>query len=554
MRTGLLVGCFSLSALSLFACDAPFDPDAPAIDPDSPRVRITSPERGLFAGNVQTILVKGEVTDDDGVVTSVTVNDVTANVLPDGTFEATVPVIAGTNLLHAIARDAGGNTGKETRAVVAGPEKTLDRTIPSAITASISAQTFGLIGQGAGNFVMTSDLTAMAQPMNPVLNLNAPEGPDCLYAQAHITSVEVGGADFDLVPTSGGMQFAADLTNIKFGLHLQYAAACLDGSKDVMVSADRVRIAGLLGFVADGTGFDFKLQNPDVQLTNFNVDMSGVPGKVIDLLSLDTRMGPVIAWATERFVTPLLNKQLAGLNDTKSYDVFGRTVDVTITPADVRFDITGAQIVLDTVLRAQGDYGRFVYVENIQPELDASKGFQVAISDDAANQLFTSLWSAGALDQSIDLATGPYGEIGTLYDSVEISAKAPPFIDAHSDKLGITLGDMMITFKNAGAVATQVVLNAKIDLAIATTEVGTLRLDVGTPTIYVDILDEGVEGANPLSSSEFEQILSFALSRAVAAGSGAVGAIPMPGAGGVSVQNVSVNQQTGYLVVNGDIR
>ena len=550
MRTGLLVGF----TLSLFACDAPFDPGTPAIDPDAPRVHITSPERGTFAGNVQTLAVKGNVTDDDGVVTSVTVNDVTANVKPDGTFEATVPVIAGTNLLHAIAHDAGGNTGKETRAVVAGPEKTLDRTINSAVTASLSAATFEAIGQGAGNFIMTSDLTAMAQPLNPVLNLGAPDGPDCLYAQAHITNVEVGAADFDLVPTSGGLQFSAVLDNVKFGLHLQYAASCFDGSKDVTFAADRVSIAGLMGFVADGTGFDFKLQNPDVQLVNFNVDMSGIPGDVIDMLSLDTRMGPVIAWATERFVTPLLNKSLAGLNDTKSYDVFGKTVDVTITPADVRFDVTGAQIDLDTVLRARDDYGRFVYVENTQPVLDASKGFQVAISDDAANQLFTSLWSAGAMDATLDLKTGPYGEIGTLYDSVEISTKAPPFIDASAEQLGITLGDLMITFKNGGATATQVALNAKLDLAIVSNEDGTLRLDVGTPNVFVDILDEGIDGANSLSSADFEQILSFALSRAVAAGSGAVGAIPMPGAGGVSVQNVSVNQQTGYLVVNGDIR
>jgi len=112
----------------------------------------------------------------------------------------------------------------------------------------------------------------------------------------------------------------------------------------------------------------------------------------------------------------------------------------------------------------------------------------------------------------------------------------------------------MITFKNGGATATQVALNAKLDLAIVSNEDGTLRLDVGTPNVFVDILDEGIDGANSLSSADFEQILSFALSRAVAAGSGAVGAIPMPGAGGVSVQNVSVNQQTGYLVVNGDIR
>ena len=75
-------------ALSLIACDQPYE-DLPAIDPSAPRVHITGPERGVFAGAVDTIEVKGTWVDDDGTVTSIEVNGVTAKVSGDGTWSAT---------------------------------------------------------------------------------------------------------------------------------------------------------------------------------------------------------------------------------------------------------------------------------------------------------------------------------------------------------------------------------------------------------------------------------------------------------------------------------
>src|SRR5882724_12350155 len=94
---------------ALAACsDHPYDPSGPAIDPTAPRVHITTPARGTFAGDVKMLAVAGNVTDDTGVA-SVEVNGVAATLAGDGTWTATVPVTPGTNLLHAIAPDAQGN-------------------------------------------------------------------------------------------------------------------------------------------------------------------------------------------------------------------------------------------------------------------------------------------------------------------------------------------------------------------------------------------------------------------------------------------------------------
>ena len=47
--------------------------------------------------------------------------------------------------------------------------------------------------------------------------------------------------------------------------------------------------------------------------------------------------------------------------------------------------------------------------------MDTTHGFQLAVADDAANQLLTSLWSAKGLDGSFDLANGSFGVLPILF-------------------------------------------------------------------------------------------------------------------------------------------
>ena len=187
--------------------------------------------------------------------------------------------------------------------------------------------------------------------------------------------------------------------------------------------------------------------------------------------------------------------------------------------------------------------------------MDLSHGFQLAVAANAANQALTSMWSAKGLDDTLQLNNGSYGDIGTLYDSVEISAAAPPYVDASSGNgLVLTVGDLMGTFKNGEITTTQIAINAQVDVTVDTEADGSLQLDVGQPTTYVDILSQGVSGANELSNAQFEALTSFALARIIAIGSGSLGAIPLPAVGGVAVQNLSIAPQTGYLVVDGSIQ
>jgi hypothetical protein len=369
--------------------------------------------------------------------------------------------------------------------------------------------------------------------------------------------MDVGKATVNLAPQAGGLYIDATLENISVDTHLQWAVSCLDGSRNVEISATKIRVRGMFNVgIKAGGEFDIRLVNPDVTVTGFNVDLGGVPQQIIDYLDLDGRIGPIIGWATERFVVPMLNTSLSGLNETKTVDVMGKKIDIALSPNRIEFDVVGAVVMLDSELRAQGDETSpgFVYVANTLPVMDKSQGFQIAVADDAANQLLSSMWAAKALEAGLDLKTGSYGEIGKLYDRVEITAKVPPFIDATGEGLKLTVGDLMGTFKNGGSIATQIAINAEVELKVATGADGKLHLDVGAPTTYVDVLDEFVDGTNALSNAQFEAIATFALGRVLAVGSGTLGVIPLPSVGGVSLQDVKVGQQTGYLVVDGKIQ
>ncbi len=547
----------AVGLVALIGCsDNPYDPNAPAVDPNAPKIHITSPKRGTIAGDVQTLTVTGTV-ETKNKLDSVTVDDVAATVADDGTFSATVPVKPGTFLLHAVAKDTNNQTGKESRAVVVGPMAKIDTQVANSITAALSAQTFTAMGQIAANFITGGDLSSMLTAKNPVFDAGG--GPDCLYAMGSITSFNVGGAQIALSPQTGGLAIDAELDNLSVGMHLDYAAACIDGSRDIMVSMQHVSVTGMLTVGVLNSDFDIHLDNPNVSITGLDVDLGGIPGAVVDLLDLNALLAPVLGWATEKFVVPMLNQSLAGLNNTKTIDVMGTQVDVSMKPSAITFSDQGGIVELDSSLRAHGDSlaPGFVYTPNMLPAMDLSHGFQLAVADDAANQLFASLWAAHGLDKVIDLKTGPYGQVGQLYDSVELSAAVPPYVDASGDGLKLTIGDLMATFRNGEVTATEVAISAEVDLKVTNDPMtGAIRLDVGQPTVYVDVLDdsEGVMGANELSNSQFEAISSFALARIIAVGSGSVGAIPLPTLEGVAVKDLTVAEQAGYVVVDGSVQ
>lgn len=536
----------------LGACDRVVDP-GDHTDGEPPEIHVETPQRGEILGAVDEVVVTGTVTDVDGDIDQLTVNSVAADVGGDGRFTIAVPAVPGTNLIRVVATDTGNNVTTETRSVLAGPMVGRNFVVPDGLAAGISDDAFAAIGNAAAGYLAGGTLTGAIAPYNPVVDYGWSGPGDCLYVRGSVTGAYVGGAAIDLWPRAGGLSLSTDLTDVEIDMHLEYAAACLDGNRDITIRATAIHIGGDLDVAIAGGGFDVHLVNPDVSLDGLDIDLGGIPGAIVDLLQIDTVIQWLVPWAVDLVVAPMVNNALGSIGDTKTIGVLGKSVNITVTPAQLDFTTAGAKVRLDTNITVTGDAGPgFVYVPNATPDLTTADGFRIAVADDVIDQAFAAFWGAGGMDYNLPLSSGDYGDVGVLFDSVEIEALLPPAIRADGNgALAVVVGDLIASFKRGGDVVTKIAINGELGLSVVPSGEMGLSLEVGDPQVDIDILDEGVEGSNTLDQEEFESLVSFAATRATHAVAGMVGVIPLPAVGGVMVSDVDVGPASGYVQVDG---
>jgi hypothetical protein len=546
-RIALAMKLQTLFAVAVAGCSfSPGEPSStwPAVDSDAPRVEIETPTRGTIAGDVSHVLVTGTAIDDSGVIATVSVNGVSAIFGADGRFIANVPVAPGTTLLRAVAVDAKGNRGEQTRAIVAGPMVDLDRHIDAGIRATLSSPALITLGHNTATFMESGGLTSIAQGMNPVVDVGG--DADCLFGKGSITSITVGDADVLTGPSDGGIMVSAVLTDVHVGMHLQWSVSCLDGERDVEMTAERVSVQGLLTVGIVDKKLDIHFVNPNVQVTGFDPHLAAVPDTIVQSLNLDTAVSTVIGSVTGRLVVPIASQQLAPLDDTRTVEVAGIAVDVDVAPTSISFSPKGGAVTLETSARAHGDKGQFVFIPNIAPSLDMQDGFELAIADDAANQLLTSLWSVKVFDRTVDLAS--YGTVGKYYDSAELQLMVPPHVTASAHPLELTIGDWIATFK--GNEPATVAIHATTSLYVTRTDAGKLQLAVSTPAVRIDVID----GGESLTKAQYDAIKEFAIQRVTEVGSAAVAALPVPTIGDAVPANLWLEPDSDSMLIAGDLK
>jgi PGF-pre-PGF domain-containing protein len=115
----------------------------PLPDTSPPLLIITQPVNGKVV-SVNTITVSGTATDPSGIL-SVTLNGVPLSLAPDGSFNTSVTLATGANLITVVARDnsPSTNTATVTRTVTYTPPLVPDTTPPNLIvTHPLDGQTF----------------------------------------------------------------------------------------------------------------------------------------------------------------------------------------------------------------------------------------------------------------------------------------------------------------------------------------------------------------------------------------------------------------------------
>ena len=499
-------------------------------------------------------------------VTSVTVNGVAAVVHADGTFERHRPGHAGH---EPPPRGREGRAGQHRQGDARGRRRPDCRRStarsPQAITATMSAQTFDAIGRGAGGLhLAAADLGALIAPMNPVVDIGHHERRARLPLRpgARSPASTVGRrrhqarpADRRHRPRRRRSTTSASTCTSSGRWRASTAAATST------VAASKVRIRGLLAARHQRPATStIKPQSTQTSRSPASTSTSAACRRRSSTCSTSTRASARSSrWATRDASSSRCSttRSPASTRPRRSTCSARRSTSRSRRRASTstcrrrdrrarhRAARAGRRGVAGLRLRHEHDPG-----DGQEPRLPA-RGRRRR-GEPAARQL---LGRQGHGARRSTSRTARYGEVGKLYDRVELSAKVPPFVDANGDGLRLTIGDMLATFKNGASIATQVAINAQVDAPgrdrprrRAAPRRRHARRRTSTSSTRTST------ASNLLSNAQFEAISSFALSRIVAVGSGAVGAIPLPSVGGVSMQNVQVLEQTGYLIVDGEIQ
>ena len=552
MRFATLAPCFaSLASLALLASACTDDRPTPKLPPE---LKVISPMRGTMQEGLATVDVTGTVSgnaDTQVAVASVTVNGVAATVDVDGTFHAQVPVHAGANMIKTVAVGVDGAVQSDTRAVVTGDFMPLHSAVDNAISAGLSKAAFTRLGSYAGDQIAAANLSALLIPMNPVVAKGLSNGQeDCLYGKVNVRNgVDIGDANIQFTPTTTGLAMDVSLDRVVAPLHARYAAACLDGDTDLTIRATQVRIKGNLAVTVSGGRVHVALVAPQITLTGFDMQASGLPGAVLDLLDLDQEIGNIMAKATEKFVGPMVEQAIEGVKVGEQHvTVLGKDLAINMAAASVHFDPSGADVVLDTslIVGSAPAATSFVYTDDQQPPTRRNTGVELALADDAINQVMAGFWAAGALDQTISKDLG-------LADSIVLDATLPPVVSAGADgALHLTVGDLIATLSSAGTPITTMAINVEIALKAEPSPLDPtiVKLSLGLPTITTDILAdstgldrEGLEGLLPtmvqLQLDGFAPIL---------------GSIPLPAIAGLRPVDVRIGGASGYITVAAGIQ
>ena len=244
-----------------------------------------------------------------------------------------------------------------------------------------------------------------------------------------------------------------------------------------------------------------------------------------------------------------MNAAMGGLAGPKTIDVLGHTMEMEIAPADISFDPASGLVGLDMRMMIAGaENAKYIYTDNGTPTMDPGNGFQLALADDFANEMFSEAHALGLLNF-------PFPAHGGTFDNANISMSLPPMISADpaDGNMRVMLGDMMVTFTQLGTPVGKAALNAKIDLKIVEASNGyAVAIQLGEPELVVNVVDD-IGNATTFADADLEKIMQACLKAQLESVSKLLVSIPLPSVGGLQMRNFSVGGDNGYVMINGSL-
>jgi len=517
---------------------------------DPPVVTVTSPARSTVQNGAGMVTVAGTVAPgkQGTPVQQVMVNGVAATLGMDGTFTAAVQVPEGATLLKTVATDAAGSTASDTRSIEAGTLRMPGSMVGNGITAAISAQAFTAISGAATALIKQENFTKLLAPLQPMIN----KGGSCLGAKGYVDSLTITDANISLVPVQGGLSITAEIDGLDVNGHADYHVACIGGSDTFQVTADAVVVSGTLTVTPNGMmGFTTTLASPNVSITNLNVTASGLPGAILDLIDMNGLISFAVSKGAEMFMGPMVNQMLGALAGPQKLMLLGKTIDVQVQASQVSFDTTGGIVALNTMMLIEGSESSpgYIYTTPGSPVMDPGQGMVLGLSNNLANEALEELSAIGMLNLAMPTASG-------TFDTTQMMVTSAPMIsgDPADGKLKLVLPDMMATFTSHGTPVGKAAINAQLELKVSPSNNGyAVAIQLGTPDISVDTLPD-VTNDTSLTNQDLATAVKLALDSQITSISALLGSIPIPSVAGLQLHDLSIDSDSGYVIVKGTLQ
>ena len=325
-----------------------------------------------------------------------------------------------------------------------------------------------------------------------------------------------------------------------------------DGSTSVSVTADQVTIAGTLVVTPAGTaGFTTRIASPTVHTTALRLQASGLAGQILSLLNnnLSSTIQSVTTRSAERAIEPLINDALGALAGPQRFDVLGNKLDLQASPSAITFSRDGALVTMNLQAKIEGSESSpgYIFTPNGTPAMTVGSGVQVGLADDLVNELLAEVHALGLLDIHLQQDFG-------VFDEAEIELTVPPMISADSSdgSMRLVLGDMIASVSDHGKKLISAAVNAQVDLEILRGDnAQQIALQFGKVHLFVNVLDPSNPdelGADDLSGAagagiglQLDSLSQFLIT------------VPVPSVAGVSLDNLSLRADSGYVLVSGQI-
>jgi len=520
-----------------------------------PLLTLDNPAAAAFLSDGQ-IPVSGEAE----ALTDVTVNGQPAT-LSTGGYASTTTLTRGVNIVEARGTDELGNHLFVRHGVLAGQYGNASQPIDNALDLRVNKGGLRDILDAASD--MLTPQTVADQISNPVYTTSYDvQGTTVADLSASVTQIGFDRLSIEVTPMDGELYISVWVPNLYVGLEAAGSAIGIDYSTDATLWADRVELGGYATVDAQNGHLVVGWDRSAVNLIGFGYNIDFVPDQIEQATVIDGVMQIVdrlLADQLDQQLPSLLEQQLSQLGIDFQTDVQGKTLTVHGDFASASVDPDGIALGLDLDVNMPGStHGAPGYLTAPAgtPTLDASSDLSVALSDDLLNRTMFEAWGAKLLDMQLSTDDGSLDPhmltpLGASQGTIKTRADLPPVIVQKDHGLQMQIGELDVQVDTPdGDLGTHldaaVAVYANLNLSVHN---GTLRLDIGTPDLVMQVRDSDWGASDEATTALLEQMLPIDSLMSL------LGSIqlPLPSLGGLTVQQASVTRDPSGVSTGVDI-